>query len=80
MKEVCIEIEKWYEVHFLEILTDKDQVRFLIQYVPMMSAAAIITMVILLTAKEIFTKPPEVKTKLCGGEFRTEGFFVTTVS
>ena len=31
LKEVCLEIEKRYEVHFLEIGTDKDHVHFLIQ-------------------------------------------------
>ena len=80
MKEVCIEIEKRYEVHFLEIGTDKDHVHFLIQSVPKMSATAIITMVKSLTAKEILKKHPEVKTKLWGGEFWTDGFFVNTVS
>ena len=80
MKDVCIEIEKRYDVHFLEIGTDKDHVHFLIQSVPKMSATAIITMVKSLTAKEIFKKHPEVKTQLWGGEFWTDGFFVNTVS
>jgi REP element-mobilizing transposase RayT len=73
-------IKKRYEVHFLEIGTDKDHVHFLIQSVPKMSATAIITMVKSLTAKEILKKHPEVKTKLWGGEFWTDGFFVNTVS
>ena len=80
MKGICMEIEKRYEVHFLEIGTDKDHVHFLIQSVPKMSATAIITMVKSLTAKEIFKKHPEVKTKLWGSEFWTDGFFVNTVS
>jgi len=80
MKEICLEIEKRYEVHFLEIGTDKDHVHFLIQSVPRMSATTIITMVKSFTAKEIFKKHPEVKTKLWGGEFWTDGFFVNTVS
>ena len=31
LKEVCLEIEKRYEVKFLEIGTDKDHVHFLVQ-------------------------------------------------
>ena len=31
LREVCQEIEKRYEIHFLEIGTDKDDVHFLIQ-------------------------------------------------
>ena len=80
MKEICLEIEKRYEVHFLEIGTDKDHVHFLVQSVPMKSAYEIIRMVKSITAREIFRKHPEVKTKLWGGEFWTDGYFVNTVS
>ena len=80
MKAICLEIEKRYEVHFLEIGTDKDHVHFLVQSVPMKSAYEIIRMVKSITAREIFRKHPEVKTKLWGGEFWTDGYFVNTVS
>ena len=79
LKEVCLEIEKRYEVHFLEIGTDKDHVHFLIQSVPKMSPTAIITTLKSLTAKEIFKKHPVVKVKLWGGEFWGDGYFVNTV-
>ena len=80
IKEICLEIEKRYEVHFLEIGTDKDHVHFLIQSVPTKSASVIIRMVKSITAREVFKKHPEVKTKLWGGEFWTDGYFVNTVS
>lgn len=37
LKEVCLDIEKRYEIKFLEIGTDKDHVHFLVQSVPMYS-------------------------------------------
>ena len=80
LKDVCMEIEKRYDVHFLEIGTDKDHVHFLVQSVPKMSPTVLITMLKSLTAKEIFKKHPEVKEKLWGGEFWTDGYFVNTVS
>ena len=80
MKEICLEIEKRYEVHFLEIGTDKDHVHFLVQSVPKMSASEIIRMVKSIIAREVFKKHPEVKEKLWGGEFWTDGYFVNTVS
>ena len=80
LKNACIEIEKRYEIHFLEIGTDKDHVHFLIQSIPMMSPTQIITVLKSITAKEIFKKHPEVKRKLWGGEFWTDGYFVNTVS
>jgi len=80
LKEVCLEIEKRYEVHFLEIGTDKNHVHFLVQSIPMKSPTQIIKMLKSITAREIFRLHPEVKTKLWGGEFWTDGYFVNTVS
>lgn len=80
LKEVCLEIEKRYEMHFLEIGTDKDHVHFLVQSVPRLSATSIITIIKSIIAKEVFKKHSEVKIKLWGGEFWTDGYFVNTVS
>jgi putative transposase len=80
LKEVCLEIEKRFEVHFLEIGTDKNHVHFLIQSVPTKSPTQIIKMLKSITAREIFRIHPEVKAQLWGGEFWTDGYFVNTVS
>ena len=37
LQNICIEIGKQYEIHFVEIGTDKDHVHFLVQSVPVMS-------------------------------------------
>ena len=80
LKEVCLEIEKRYEIKFLEIGTDKDHVHFLVQSVPKYSVTQIVTKIKSITAREIFKKCPEVKKVLWGGEFWTDGYFVNTVS
>jgi putative transposase len=79
LKETCLEIEKRYEIKFIEIGTDGDHVHFLIQSVPMYSAKKIIQVIKSITAREIFTRVPEVKKKLWGGEFWTDGYYVSTV-
>ena len=79
LQEVCREIEKRYDIRFLEIGTDKDHVHFLIQSVPKVSATQIIRTVKSITAREIFSRCPQVKKKLWGGEFWTDGFYVGTV-
>jgi REP element-mobilizing transposase RayT len=79
LKEICLEIEKRYEVYFLEIGTDKDHVHFLVQSVPTKSPTQIIKMIKSITAREIFQHHPEVKTQLWGGEFWTDGYYVSTV-
>ena len=79
LKEVCLEIEKRYEVKFLEIGVDKDHVHYLVQSVPTYSVTKLVTMIKSLTAREIFKKCPEVKRKLWGGEFWSDGYYVSTV-
>ena len=79
LKEICEEIEKRYEIRFLEIGTDKDHVHFLIQSVPRLSPTQIIRIVKSITAKEIFARYPEVKKELWGGAFWSEGYYVGTV-
>ena len=80
IKETCIEISKRYPIYFLEIGSDKDHVHFLIQSVPNYSPTQIARTVKSITAKEVFKRCPEVKKKLWGGEFWSDGFYVATVS
>ena len=79
LKSVCLEIEERYQVKFLEIGTDKDHVHFLVQSVPMYSVTKIVTMIKILTARGIFRRCPHVKQQLWGGEFWTDGYFVSSV-
>ncbi len=79
LKEICLEIAKRYQIEFIEIGTDKDHVHFLIQSVPTYSPTKVIQMVKRLTAREIFKRAPEVKRKLWGGEFWSDGYNVSTV-
>jgi REP element-mobilizing transposase RayT len=77
--EIFEEIEKRYEIRFLEIGTDKDHIHFLVQSIPRYSPTQIITIVKSLTAKEVLARCPQVKKQLWGGEFWTDGYFVSTV-
>lgn len=79
LRDVCDEISRRYEIKFLEIGAEKDHVHFLIQSVPTYSPTKIITKVKSILAREIFSKVPMVKKHLWGGEFWTDGYFVSTV-
>jgi putative transposase len=79
LKEVCLDIEKRYQINFLEIGTDKDHVHFLVQSVPTYSVTKIVTMIKSLTAREVFKRCSQVKKKLWGGEFWTDGYYASTV-
>lgn len=79
LKKICLEIAKRYQLHFLEIGTDKDHVHFLIQSVPVYQPTKIARVVKSITARELFKRKPEVKHSLWGGEFWSDGYYISTV-
>jgi REP element-mobilizing transposase RayT len=64
IKDVCLDIEKRYQMKFMEIGTDKNRVHLLIQSVLTYSVTKIVTMLKSLTAQEVFKRCPVVN----GGE------------
>ena len=58
LREACLEIEKRWEIVFLEIGMDRDHAHFLIQSVPTYSVTKIVTTVKSVIAREVFAKAP----------------------
>lgn len=79
LKETCLEISNKFQIYFLEIGSDKNHVHFLIQSVPTYAQTKIVRIVKSITAREIFARAPEVKKQLWGGEFWSDGYFMSTV-
>tara|TARA_B100001964_G_C13813151_1_gene413944 strand:- start:54 stop:506 length:453 start_codon:yes stop_codon:yes gene_type:complete len=79
LKEICLGIEKRYEIVFLEIGLDEDHAHFLVQSVPMYSPKKIAQTIKSLTARASFKKFPWLKEKLWGGEFWSKGYFISSV-
>ena len=69
LREVCLEIEKRYEIKFVEISVDKDHVHFLVQSVSTYSVTKLVTMIKSLTAREVFKQCPQLKQQLWGEHF-----------
>ena len=76
----CMEIEETSDIDFLEIGTDVNHVHFLIQTTPSYSISQYVKLIKGKTANIIFKMNPEVKTKLWGGEFWSDGYWIVTVS
>ena len=79
LKEICEEISLRYEIEFLEIGVDEDHVHFFVQSVPMYSPKKIVQTIKSITAREIFKQMPEIKQQMWGGEFWSDGYFISTV-
>ena len=79
LREVCLDIALRYEIEFLEIGLDSDHVHFLVQSVPAYSPTKIVTILKSVIAREVFARCPQVKKKLWGGEFWSDGYFMASV-
>ena len=79
LRDVCLEMEKRYEIKFLEIGADDDHVHFLVQSAPIKSVTEMVRAIKSITAREIFERCPEVKKQLWGGEFWTSDYFASSV-
>ena len=79
MRDVCLEIEKRYEINFLEIGLDGDHTHCLVQSVPMYSVRKVVQRIKRITAGEMFAKYPRLKKQLWGAEFWTKGYFASTI-
>ena len=79
LKEICIEIEKRYEIRFFEIGVDEDHVHFLIQSVPMMSISKIVKTVKGITGRMLLKKHKGIEKVLWGGNLWTSGYYANTV-
>jgi len=78
-KEICLEIGKRYEVHFVEIGSELEHVHFLVQSIPTYAPTRIVQIIKSVTARELFKRHPEAKKKLWGGQFWTKGYYLNTV-
>ena len=79
IRDICMEIEKRFEVKFLEIGMEENHVHFLVQAIPTYSPCEIVQKLKSIIAREVFKQCPEVKQQLWGGEFWTKGYYVGTV-
>ncbi|MDR2445952.1 MAG: IS200/IS605 family transposase [Treponema sp.] len=80
LKEAREEIGGRHGMRFLEMGAEGDRARFPAQSVPAYSPTKIVTTIKSIIAREIFAKRPEVKKKLWGGEFWTDGHFTSAAS
>ena len=79
LKEICADIALRYEIEFLEIGAGSDHVHFFVQSVPTYSPTKIVRTIKSITAKEIFRHLPSLKKQLWGGEFWSDGYYISTV-
>ena len=69
-----------YDTDISEIGFDKNHLHILCQFLPKYSGGQVIKLIKSMTAQKIFKNLPEVKKELWGGEFWTDGYYISTIS
>lgn len=76
---VTEEISERYEIDFEQIGCDKNHIHILCSFHPKYSISEMVKRFKSITAREIFRSYPEVEKDLWGGEFWTDGYYVSTI-
>ena len=80
VKNICKDIEQRFDVLFETTGFDEDHVHFLLESLTTKnSPAKIFQFVKSILARELFKRHPDIKEELYGGEFWSDGGFVSTV-
>lgn len=79
VKDICLQIEKRYEIHFVEIGTDKDHMHFLVQAVPILPIMRIVTIIKSITGRQVLEIMPELKQAFWGANLWTSGYYASPV-
>jgi len=79
LRDICKGLEERYTMKFETMGFDEDHVHFLLQSVPKYSPSQIFRVVKSITAIKLFELHPELRKELWGGEFWSDGGYVSTV-
>ena len=78
--EIAKEIGLRYDFEFEKIGMDEDHIHILISFPPKYGGSDVVRIFKSITAKQLFKKFPNLKKDLWGGEFWSDGFYISTIS
>ncbi|OZB20112.1 MAG: IS200/IS605 family transposase [Marinobacter sp. 34-60-7] len=78
--DIAKDIEDRYDITFEKIGTDGDHIHLLCSFHPKYSGSQVVGRFKSITARELFRRFPELRKKLWGGEFWSDGYYLNTVS
>ena len=73
-------IKERYAIEISEIGFDQNHVHILCRFLPKYSGGQVIRVIKSISAKRVFKEVPEIEEELWGGEFWTDGYYISTIS
>lgn len=80
IKEIAQDISLRYDITFEKIGTDGNHIHLLVSFPPKHSGSDVVRIFKSITARQLFQRFPALKQELWGGEFWSDGFYLSTVS
>ena len=77
--ETMKDFKERYAIEITHVGFDKNHVHFLLRFLPKYSGGQVIRIIKIIAAKQIFKQIPRIKKELWGGEFWTDGYYISTV-
>ena len=79
IKSIADETGERYEIEFEQLGCDKNHIHLLCSFHPKYSIGEVVRKFKSITARELFKQFPLLKKELWGGEFWSDGYYVSTV-
>ena len=80
IKSIAREIGERYEIEFEQLGCDNNHIHILCSFHPKYSIGEVVRKFKSITARELFKQFPLLRKELWGGEFWSDGYYVSTVS
>lgn len=84
VQQVITQVLKGFKERYdLEVQTlgyDQNHLHILCRFLPKYSGGQVIKLIKSITGKKVFQQVPEIRKELWGGEFWTDGYYISTVS
>ena len=78
--QIAQEIAERYDMEFEKIGYDQNHIHILMSFPPKYGGSDVVRIFKSITAKQLFLRFPNLRKELWGGEFWTDGFYISTVS
>jgi putative transposase len=73
-------VKERYAIEVSHVGFDQNHIHLLVRFLPKYSGGQVIRLLKSISAKAVFREIPEVKAELWGGEFWTDGYYISTIS
>lgn len=80
IREIAMEISARYDIWFEQLGCDQNHIHILCSFHPKLSGSEVVRTFKSITARNLFKRFPELRKDLWGGEFWSDGYFISTIS